>query len=282
MESNTDSIYRKQYGSIRRFFKMLVKAPLPIFWILLFIGVSIGLTYVGVSATEYSARLYAGDVDFVSVVVPFLLVTLVSLLIGSVSGIVNGVCRAFINRNLRRMVWRKAVRLPLSFYEANTPKELISRVTTDTSVISQLTMQVFVPIITTAYSAIVLFRRVATYDVALMFSLFAVIPVNVLINFILGRLKFGVNDRVTKKNAVLTAGIAERANNMMLIKTMGTEEKERAAGAQLMEDSYKAEVSNTWITAAAIPINMIAGALQVIITILVGRGGLCGLSGNQS
>ena len=79
--------------------------------------------------------------------IPFLLVTLLSLLIGSSSGLVNGICRAFINRNLRRMVWRKAVRLPLFFYESNEPKQLISRVTTDTTVISQLTMQVFVPLI---------------------------------------------------------------------------------------------------------------------------------------
>ena len=203
---------------------------------------------------------------------PFLLVTLISLLIGSVSGIVNGICQAFINRNLRRTVWKKAVRLPLSFYESNEPKQLISRVTTDTTVISQLTMQVFVPIITTAYSTVVLLRRVATYDSKLMLSLLAVIPVNVLINFVLGRLKFGVNDRVNKKNAELTAGIAERANNMMLIKTMGTEEKEKQAGATLMEENYKAEVSNTWITSLAIPINAIAGALQVVITVLVGRG----------
>ena len=141
-------LFRKKYGSFRRFFRMLWKAPLPFLWILAYIGVSFALTHVGVSATEYSARLFAGDVDAVSVVIPFLLVTLLSLLIGSVSGLVNGICRAFINRNLRRMVWRKAVRLPLFFYESNEPKQLISRVTTDTTVISQLTMQVFVPLIT--------------------------------------------------------------------------------------------------------------------------------------
>ena len=272
MESVSKTAPEKRYGSFRKFFKMLWKAPLPFLWIILYIIVSFALTHVGVSATEYSAKLYAGEVDFVGVVVPFLIVTLVSLLIGSVSGIVNGVCQAFINRNLRRTVWKKAVRLPLSFYESNEPKQLISRVTTDTTVISQLTMQVFVPIITTAYSAAVLLGRVATYDSALMLSLLAVIPVNVLINFVLGRLKFGVNDRVNRKNAELTAGIAERANNMMLIKTMGTEEKEKQAGAALMEENYKAEVANTWITSLAIPVNAIAGALQVMITVLVGRG----------
>ena len=265
-------IKQKKYGSIRRFFQMLVKAPLPILWILLYIGVSFALTHVGVSATEYTAELYSGNVDFVSVVVPFILVSLVSLAIGSVSGLVNGVCTAFINRNLRRMVWRKAVRLPLSFYEANEPKELISRVTTDTTVISQLTMQVFVPIITTAYATFVLLRKIGTYDTALMLSLLAVLPVNVLINFILGRLKFGVSDEVNKKNAELTAGVAERTNNMLLIKTMGTEEKECGAGSKLMEASYKAGRKSVFISQLSLPVNTIAGALQIVIIVLVGRG----------
>ena len=67
-------LFRKKYGSFRRFFRMLWKAPLPFLWILADIGVSFALTHVGVSATEYSARLFAGDVDAVSVVIPFLLV----------------------------------------------------------------------------------------------------------------------------------------------------------------------------------------------------------------
>ena len=72
-----DKVFRKKYGSFRRFFRMLWKAPLPILWILVYIGVSFALTHVGVSATEYSAKLYSGDVDTVTVVIPFLLVTLI-------------------------------------------------------------------------------------------------------------------------------------------------------------------------------------------------------------
>ena len=265
-------LFRKKYGSFRCFFRMLWKAPLPFLWILAYIGVSFALTHVGVSATEYSARLFAGDVDAVSVVIPFLLVTLLSLLIGSASGLVNGICRAFINRNLRRMVWRKAVRLPLFFYESNEPKQLISRVTTDTTVISQLTMQVFVPLITMGYSTFVLLRKVSSYDSALMWSLFAVIPLNVLISFILGRLHFGVSDRVNRATAELTAGIAERANQTLLIKTMGTEEKECKQGEVLMEQSFAAGKSSVLLNQLSGPVHAIAGALQVVVIILVGRG----------
>lgn len=176
-----------------------------------------------------------------------------------------------MNRNLRRMVWRKAVRLPLSFYEANEPKELISRITTDTASISTLVMQVFLPIITGAYSSWVILQKISTYDSALMWSLLAILPVNVLINFILGRLNFGRSDLVNRRTAELTGAIAERTNNMMLIKTMGTEEKELAAGTARMEASYKASVMSSWIGELAFPVHAIAGVLQVVVIIMVGR-----------
>ena len=43
--------------------------------------------------------------------------------------------------------------VPLRFYENNNPKELLSRITTDISSISNLVMKVFLPIFTTAYAS---------------------------------------------------------------------------------------------------------------------------------
>ncbi len=266
------AIFRKKYGSFRRFFLLLVKARLPFLWIALDLALSFGIINIGVNATEYSAKLYAGEVDFVSVVLPFLLVTLVSLLLGSISGLVTQVCSAFMSRNLRRMVWRKAVRLPLSFYEANTPKEMISRITNDATAITTLVMQVFLPIITGAYQAWVVLKKISTYDAALMWSLVAVLPINVLINFVMGRLNFGLSDLSNRRTAELTAALSEKTGNMMLVKTMGTEEKEMAAGVARMEASYKAGVLSNWVGQLAGPIHTIAGVLQTIVIIMVGRG----------
>ena len=266
------AIFRKNYGSFRRFFSMLWKAKLPFLWIAADLIASFVITRVGVSATEYSARLYAGDVDFAGVVVPFLAVTLVSLILSSISGLVTNLCSAVMDRNLRRMVWRKAVRLPLRFYEANEPKELISRITSDTASITTLVMRVFLPIITGAYSAWVVLQRISTYDSALMWSLLAILPVNVLINFIMGRMNFGLSDLTNRRTAELTAAIAERTNNAILIKTMGTEDKEFAAGKARMEASYRAGVLSNWIGQLSLPIHAIAGSLQVIVIIMVGRG----------
>lgn len=268
----TNAIFRKNYGSFRRFFSMLGKADLPYLWIIGYLAASAVIANVGVSATEYSAALFAGNVGLTAVVLPYLFYQILSLILGSVTGLINNLCEARMDRNLRRMVWRKTVSLPLLFYENNNPKELLSRITTDISSISSLVMEVFLPIFTTAYASFVILQKVSNYDRALMWSLVAALPVNILISFILGRLQFGVQDLINRRNAELTASVAERTNNLMLIKSMGTEAKEAGAGEERMKASYRAAGMNIWITGLAVPVQAIAGVLQTIVIILVGRG----------
>ena len=269
MEQN--ALFRKRYGSFRRFFAMLGKARLPYLWIVGYLAVSALIANVSVSTTEYSAALFAGQVGLFAVVLPYLFFTLLSLVIGSISSLTSNLCLARIDRNLRRMVWKKVVHLPLQFYEANNPKELLSRITTDVTSISTLIMQVLLPVFTTAYSSLLMLGRVSSYDQRLMWALVIVLPVNILISFVLGRMRFGVADLINRRNAQLTAAIAERANNMLLIKSMGTEEKEAVAGEARMRASYQAEVTDLWVRGLALPVNAIAGALQSVAIILAGR-----------
>ena len=123
-----EQIFGKDKGSMRNFFRMLQKARLPYIGYLL---ISALLTNVGISVTEYTSELFAGNVNFRTVVFPFLIFTLLSLLVSSVTGMLSLLCTARIDRNVRRMIWGKIVRLPLSYYEKNTPIEMISRVKTD-------------------------------------------------------------------------------------------------------------------------------------------------------
>ena len=85
MEQN--GIFRTKYGSFRRFFSMLGKANLPYLWIVAYLVISVILTNIGVGTTEYSAALFAGDVGFLTVVLPYLFYQILSLAIGSVSGL---------------------------------------------------------------------------------------------------------------------------------------------------------------------------------------------------
>ena len=114
-----ERVFGKDRGSMGRFFRMLQKARLPYLCILAYIAITALLSNVGISVTEYTAELFAGNVNFGTVILPFLAFTLLSQLIGSVSKIMSNLCVARIDRNIRKMIWRKAVRLPLRYYEKN-------------------------------------------------------------------------------------------------------------------------------------------------------------------
>lgn len=265
-----ERVFGKDRGSMGRFFRMLQKARLPYLWILAYIAITALLTNVGISVTEYTAELFAGNVNFGTVVLPFLAFTLLSQLISSVSKIMSNLCVARIDRNIRKMIWSKTVRLPLRYYEKNKPKEMISRITTDITAISQLIMQVFVAILTSAYTLVITLGKIGSYDQKLMVALIAVLPLNLVIAFVMGKMKFGVLDLVNQKNAELTQTIAEKTNNLLLIKSYGKEEKELQTGQEKMKGFYKSSILNAWLGFAT-PMYALVGAMQFIVIVMVGR-----------
>ena len=265
-----ERVFGKDRGSMGRFFRMLQKARLPYLWILAYIAITALLTNVGISVTEYTAELFAGNVNFGTVVLPFLTFTLLSQLISSVSKIMSNLCVARIDRNIRKMIWSKTVRLPLRYYEKNKPKEMISRITTDITAISQLIMQVFVSILTSAYTLVITLGKIGSYDQKLMIALIAFLPLNLVIAFVMGKMKFGVLDLVNQKNAELTQTIAEKTNNLLLIKSYGKEEKEFQTGQEKMKGFYKSSILNAWLGFAT-PMYALVGAMQFIVIVMVGR-----------
>lgn len=264
-------MYASQKGLMKPFFSMLWKARLPYGWIVAYIIVSMALANVGVGVTEYTAEMFAGNVSFGGVILPFLIFTLISLLIASVSGVLCELCSAKIDRNLRKAIWRKTVHLPFSFFQKNEPRELISRITTDVGTISRLIMQVFILALTSLYQVALILRKIASYNVQLMATLVALIPVQIVIAVLAGRLQFGIQNVVNWRTAQLTQSVSERTGQQLLIKTFGTQKKEQEKVEKRMEAQYRAAIKNTWITELLSPVYVIANGMQFILLVLVGR-----------
>lgn len=278
-----DEILVRDRGIWGRFFKMLWKAKLPWLWILAYIICTVILTNVGVSVTEYTAEMLVGNFGsigtelpvigsvIINVLLAFVLFTVINLIIAAIETVIVYVCQARIDRNLRRMVWGKIVRLPMSYFDKNQPRELITRITSDTSTISTLITQVIIPVFTGIYTLFVVFKKVGDYDESLMWSLLLVVPFVLAVAFMMGKLRFGINDVVNRKAAEMTRQVSEKVNNVPLIKSFATEEKEIKSGVQSMREYYKSSVRSSWITNLSNPIYAIVGVLQLIVIVLIGR-----------
>lgn len=270
---------KKGGGSWARFFKMLWKAKLPYLWIAIYIAMSFLNTEIGVNMTEITGEMFAGNVDFVTVILPFIYLSVLALLLLFVISSLSDLLTSRIDRGLRRMVWGKIVRLPLTYHLKNNPKELLSRITSDltgvtlgdASGVSYLIKGVFIAEITAVYSLVRMLIQIGSYSGDLMWSLFAVIPLILIIAIVAGRISFSLSNRVKSKTASLTKEISEKASNMMLIKSFANESKELESGIKNMEELYKVNRRNALISSFISPLVVVASLIQVVIIILVGR-----------
>lgn len=267
-----DQVFVKDRGIWWRFIKMLWKSKLPILWIVGYFVLEMVITNMGVNVTEYTAEMFAGNLSFQGVILPFLLYSGFNLITSGVAFALVYLCYARIDRNLRRMVWDKITRLPLSYFDKNSPKELITRVTGDTAGISGLIIQTIVPFFTGLYSLYVLFKRIGTYDSSLMWSLLAVVPFVVVTGFVMGKMRFGINDAATRRSAEMTRELSEKVTNVPLIKSFAKEEQEMQTGKEYMTALFKTSIKSSWIGNLSSPIYTMVGVLQVIVIVLVGRG----------
>lgn len=261
---------REKRGAAKQFFKLLWKVKLPILWILAYILASVLLTNVGISSTEYTAEMFAGNVDFASVILPFLIVTVINVLITGVNDAVKQICEARISRNARRVLWKRVVKLPLSYYADHQPGELITRVTNDVTAVASIVLGVFVSFITTGYTSLALLGKIAEYDTKLMVTLLVALPLEFLIAFVLGKLFFGIHDLINKKNAEMTQSVKERTGNYLLIKANNTQDKEYETTGKVMKEVYRYGVLNAFLNLAS-PLYAVAFVVQFMIIVLVGR-----------
>lgn len=261
---------REKRGAARQFFRLLWKVKLPFLWILAYILVSVLLTNVGISTTEYTAEMFAGNVDFASVILPFLIVTIINVLITGANDAVKQICEARISRNARRVLWKRIVKLPLNYYADHQPGELITRVTNDVTAVSSIVLGVFVSFITTGYTSLALLGKIAEYDTKLMVTLLVALPLEFLIAFVMGKLFFGIYDIINKKNAEMTQSVKERTGNYLLIKANNTQDKEYETTGKVMKEVYHYGVVNSFMNLTS-PLYSVAYVVQFMIIVLVGR-----------
>lgn len=261
---------RDKRGSAKRFFKLLWKVKLPFIWIIAYILVSFFLTNIGIGTTEYTAEMFSGNVDFSSVILPFLIITVLDVLITGLRDVVKQLCEARISRNARRVVWKRVVKLPLSYYANHRPGEMITRVTNDVAAISSIVLGVFVSFITTGYTSLALLGKIAEYDTKLMLTLLLALPLEFLIAFIMGKLFFGIQDILVKKSAEMTQSVKERTGNYLLIKASNTQNREYENTGKVMKDVYRYGNISAFLNFAS-PMYAIAYVVQFMIIVLVGR-----------
>lgn len=221
--------------------KFLWRVKLPYLMILLTTVVALSRTQLALLIPNYMQQFYAGD--FSTKIIAMLIITdILRYIVGSIAGWITRLCSAKVTRNIRKSLVGKLFRMPMAFYEENTPKSLISRTTEDTTKISNFVSSVLSDVISSAYGVIGVCVLLFDYGWQLSTVAVVLVPLTVLIFVICGKIDFKVNFLLQSKLAKLTKAIMERVLRLPLIKSTVNEDVEEKQGGDDIQEFYRAKL----------------------------------------
>lgn len=267
---------KQKRGTWRRFAKLLLKCPLPWVWIALYLAFDLGVVNLGISETDYMAQLLAGDIS-ATLLIKLIGVIVINIFATSLSVFIDQITRARIDRNMRTALLSKVVRLPMSYYKDENPRDAVYRVASCASIISGALTFAIIPTIISAYTAVMVFGKVFTYDWRLSIILIAFIPFNFLIGIIFGRLNFSVSSRSADVGSELTQKLAELVTNIPLVKAFAKEKEETERGKELNGRLYKIGIYSSWLLQfrhlSETALSLIKSVIMVTVGYMLLRGG---------
>ena len=275
-KETVDSIVLKQKKGVwLRFIRVFPKCHLPWGFLAIYIILNLGFVNIGLSETDYTAQLFAGDTSAA------LLTKLVGIIILNLIGsnlviFFRQITSARINRNMRSVVLDQVMRLPMSFFKKENPREAVYRIVSNSIVIDSTIMLVLLPLVTAFYKAFSIFGRIFRYDWRLSAVLIAFIPIQFFLAFLFGRINFSLTEREASIKAGLTQRLAELVTNIPLAKAFAKEEREAGRGEELTERLYKVDIKTGWFgqfeDLSRTAVDLLQSAVIVLVGVVLLRG----------
>lgn len=268
-EQRKDVRIKQEKGVWKRYIILLVKARIPIVWLIIYIAAEVFLVNVGVNETDYTARLFDGDVS-VRTVTSLVAVIVINMVLSSVTVLIRQILTARTDRNARLSIWNKLLHIPMKFFNNENPEEAISRIVSNATCVSSTLTFVIIPIGTAAYSIFACVRKVWQYDWRLSATLLCSIPLAILVAFITGRLKYSVNKSYAKVLAVLTGRISELIKRIPMMKAFARERAEEVRGDDVTGKLYRVNIKSGWIDNLSSMGISLLGIISNLLIVFVG------------
>lgn len=251
------------------FFKLLIQARLPYFWILLSTAVGLGAAQLNLLFPQYAQRVTAGDIS-TPVIVGSVLIVIGQALSTALRQFLANVASAKVTLSFRKLIWRSLVVLPVPYFDRTNPKEAISRTTDDTTKLSDLLAYGVGNIISSVYGIVGAFVILFSYDWRLAAAEVCILVLVLGIGVLNGRINFKYNAKIQAKLARLTGFISEIIMNIPLVKTFVNEQKEEDRGKGFIKELFKVNFVFSLFGQLFGFFNSLVRVFQAIVIILLG------------
>lgn len=168
---------------------------------------------------------------------------------------------------VRVKLWRKIMRLPARFYDADNGNELVSRVTDDASAPASFFSILVVSLTSVATVTQAFVRLYSTNTVLANYSLL-MIPVIILVFTVYSVLQFKLGVYSTKATAGSLGYLAERVRNFRLMKSAVAEKIEAQKGKRAFKKMFAAEFLS-WLSTATFQIISSLSSISFLVIVFV-------------
>ena len=219
-------LFQRKEASWKAFFHLLHEAHLP--W--LFIGITISISLIssslGLLLPDYTERIIDGDYGN-RVMATFIGVIILTAVVDFLVSFLQYSLNARVAKHLREYIFGKILRLPIVEIEKNGSKELISRLTTDSSAVGSLFSEILPNMISGGYYIVSSLVMIGKYSWKLGIIAISVGVVQLGLAFFSGRVVIKFNHKTQTKLSYLTEVVSEVMNHISLIKVFLTEKSEQ-------------------------------------------------------
>lgn len=265
----------KSEKSTKPFFQLMKSLKWPIGVTIFAIFLALAETITGLVVPLVTKNL-VDTLTTSSIDWKLILLLLGVFLLQAVAGGVSYYLLTFIGEtivaDLRRKLWRKVLRLPIPFYDANETGETMSRITQDTSILKQLItghLVTFVSgIISVVGSVIILFF----IDWKMTMIMLVSVPISMAIIIPLGRKMHKVAKGTQEEMAKFSGLLGRVLSDIRLVKSYRAEETESVKGDRAIGELFQFGLKEARIQSIISPLMTLL--MMGILVLILGYGGM--------
>ncbi len=251
------------------FFTLLKKTKLPYPAILVATVVTLVFSWLALQFPNATQEIMAGNISD-EITRTLLIVLVAQAFVTALRMYVTAWARAKTTLSFRKSMIRKALRLPMPYYDKHMANRLISRTTNDTTVLSDFFASGIPYIPSAIYTLITTLVLLFGYNWRLVVLQLIMIPIVLLVTIYQGRIQFKWNRRIQGRVAELTGYLAEALSNVPLIKVFVKEKREEEKGRENIDELYKTKRSYVIAVGGIYIMTNLQGVVHTILTVVGG------------
>lgn len=249
----------------------------------LIIGVLLGFigTMANLFVPQLAQRLINNFKDLKpSLIIMTIAVFIIGLLISSISGLILGIFGEDVVAKLRKEVWQKLLKMPVSYFDNTKTGEISSRLVNDTSQVKELLANTLPNSMTAILQFVGALIIMLSMDWQMTLIMFIAIPLIVLAMLPLMQQSRKIGRKRQDELAVFSSDATSVLEEIRLVKSSNGEEKELNNGNSRINNLYGVGIKESLINALTSPItNML---MTLMFLGILGYGAIRVMSGSMT